>query len=172
MARQGWRKYLRSPCGKDVAADDIEHDDDGGLPYLYIWSDGIPTSGRMGSDLVARCPVGAGGRGIRHIHVCLDTVDENVDEFVFVVGGVEFLDGGNSISRDGDGPRARGSCMAIPLASLFRDLSDVHLRGLSALRVLDTRRLPFGLRPLAPAALRTTQKGDDAVCLYGLGIRN
>ena len=88
---------------------------------------------------------------------------------MFVVGSVEFLDGGNSISRDGDGPRARGSCMAIPLASLFRDISDGDIRGLSALRLLDSCRLPFGLRPLAPAALRTTQKGNDAVCVYGLG---
>ena len=62
--------------------------------------------------------------------------------------------------------------MALPLAPLFCRLSDVSLQRLSALFLLDSSCVPVGIRPSAPAALRTTQKGNDAVCVYGLGIRN
>ena len=53
--------------------------------------------------------------------------------------------------------------MALPLAPLFCRLSDVDILRLSALFLLDSSCVPVDIRPSAPTAVRTTQKGDDDV---------
>ena len=124
MARYGWRKYLRGSDWQDAAADDTEYDDDVPIPYLYIWRDGIPSRGRLGCDFPLGGTHGNGSRGIRHIHVFAPASREDVYECMLSVGGTQFLDGGNSLPCDGDGPGIEVIGMAIPSEALFRDLPD------------------------------------------------
>ena len=78
----------------------------------------------MGNDIPLGSTHSAGSRGIRDIHVLAPAACEDVHEYVFAVGGAQFLDGGNSFPRDGYGPCPEGIGMAFSAEALFRGLSD------------------------------------------------
>ena len=122
MARYGWWKYLRGIGGKNVAADDSEHDDDVHIPYLYIWCDGIPPSGQLDGDFPIGSAHSAGCRGIRYFHVLATAACQDVNELVLAMGGAQFLDGGNCLSHYGYGPRTEGIGVAVSAEALFHDI--------------------------------------------------
>ena len=131
------------------------------LKYIYIWRDGIPSRGRLGCDFPLGGTHGDGSRGIRHIHVFAPASREDVYECMLSVGGTQFLDGGNSLPCDGDGPGIEVIGMAIPSEALFRDLPDECLQWFPPDGLLAACSLPLRLRPAPPSADGETEEGDD-----------
>ena len=60
----------------------------------------------MDGNLITWIPVGIGSRGIWYLYVLVTPLHAHVDESMLFMGGVEFLDGGHSVPRDGNGPRS------------------------------------------------------------------